>query len=1149
MTTFTKKSLLLGSCAVALVLTAGVAQGAAGPFAPVTTDRSGDIFTAAAANQVLAISGAGSINKAVTDGKTGLKITIGSSTKDTLAVTAGDAIAINGTSTGTTWNSDGITVTTGTVQNSATATDKPTIALGNGNNGGKVTIGANGVVQNLGVADGSRALTFAGTGTFVVENAGLIRTGASGGTAIDGGTAQLNFTNTGAGSVVGIISLGSNAASTLIHTSTGKLEDIKLDSGQVLSLGDSATPGTTVGDVGAIDGVEDNRGKVNVYGTSKVASIGADHKLAEVTLAKGAVLTVTNGFTAQAFNIADAASHTFTGNAAITTTTLTGTGAIVFNTDTKVLTGNVVAAANGAGNIIVKDAAAGAGVGIAGDIGSEAMPFGKILVGEGNAAADNTVKFGTSGTVYANGIEVAKNSVFAARGGQINAPISGSGAVASADVDGSTFNGAIGSASAPMSSFSALANTTIASSAYVKATTIARDKTLTIDTGVTGLDLGEVDGVTADRGTIIFNSNYATTAAFGSTNKLAAVSTGTGSVVFTANHNINAGSITINHVDSIFNVNAPNLTIAPIAVTNGTLNINAAGLTLGAVTGNGTVNVLANFKDSATITANHMNVGSPTVTGVTFTTGGNTIATGVATFTNFAGNTVDVANSATINGTVANKGLVILESNQVLTTTKYSAAAGSTTTFTLSSDGKGSTTEEPALGARIITTDTSIDPNATLDFATQGVVPVDGAIYRLVQSTNTPAAPAFTATTLDYPLLSYAVGLSGNHINATVARKDVSALPTENADQALLAQVGGVLFSETATDNAKKYFAPLLSLKGDAASAALQKILSASQTQNFQVAQTAMSTVVNNIGNSVGSAAAPITASAGNAVAAGGTNGQGLEFWGKILGSTEDQESRAGYDGYKANTYGFTLGANTHLMDGVNMGLAFSMAKSEVKERVDSSSKTKTNNYFVSLYGSYSPLNTWFVDGVLTAGSGKYDQKRVDSFNSATIYDSKFGGTTFNGTFKVGQGYKLADGMMVRPYAATSLGSTTIDAHTETGGAGAISLPKARLNTAQLGVGAAASMVTKMADNWTMAPNMNISYMREFCTKARTLNATMVGVPVALSTPKFAADIISGGVGVKMENTEGVSVAVDYAATGKDNYIAHTGMIRVAKAF
>ena len=30
---------------------------------------------------------------------------------------------------------------------------------------------------------------------------------------------------------------------------------------------------------------------------------------------------------------------------------------------------------------------------------------------------------------------------------------------------------------------------------------------------------------------------------------------------------------------------------------------------------------------------------------------------------------------------------------------------------------------------------------------------------------------------------------------------------------------------------------------------------------------------------------------------------------------------------------------------------------------------------------------------------------------------------------------------------------------------------------------------------------------------------------------------------------EGVSVAVDYQATGKDNYLAHTGMVRVAKSF
>ncbi len=1147
MTTFTKKSLLLGSCAVALVLTAGVAQAASSDWTTITADKSDDQYTPTTDGKTLAISGAGSIDKATTDRKTGLKITINSATKDTLAVAAEDEIAIDGTSAGTTFHLDGIVITKGTVQNNSATS--ATIALGNGSNGGKLTIGANGVVQNLDATVASKALTLTGTGTFVVENAGLISLGSSTGTAIDGGTALLNFTNKGTGSVVGIIKLGSNAASTLVHTSTGTLEDIKLDTGQVLSLGDSTTPGAIVGDVSDIDGVAANRGKVNVYGTSKVASIGTDNALAEVNIAKGAALKVTNVFNAQALNIADAASHTFTGNATIGTTTLTGTGAIAFGVGGKTLTGAVVAASAGEGTITIKETATGETPSkIDGAVGTAEKPVGKIVVGEGKFTG--SVLFGVRGDVYAKSIEVASNGAFGAAGGEINAPITGSGTIGTRDTDGSNFKGPIGSSAAPMAKFLADASATISNSAYVKATTIAAEKTLTIAANVTGLDLGAVDGAADNAGTISFNSNYATTAAFGSDKKLAAVNTGAGSVVFTANHNINAGTITLNNPDAIFNVNAANLTVTPIILTNGTLNINAAGLTLGTVTGAGTVNVLANFEDTAAITAKNVNVGSATARGVTFTTGGKTITADGGTFTNFAGNTLDVANSATITGTVENKGLVILRPTQVLTPTTYSAAAGSTTTFTLSSDGEASTALAPVMtGGQIASQNTSIDANATLDLATQGVVPVDGAVYRLVTSGNPPATPAFTPRTLDYSLLSYVVALEGNNINATATRKDVSALPTANADQALLAQLGGVLFSDTATDEAKKYFAPLLSLRGDGASAALQKILSASQTQNLQVAQTAMSTVVNNIGNSVGSAAAPITAASGRAVAAGGTSAQGLEFWGKLLGSKEDQESRAGYQGYKANTYGFTLGANTHLMDGVNMGLAFSMAKSEVKERVDSSSKTKTNNYFVSLYGSYSPLNTWFVDGVLTAGSGKYDQKRVDSFNSGKIYDSKFGGTTFNGTFKVGQGYKLADGMMVRPYAATSLGSTTIDAHSETGGAGSITLPKTRLNSAQLGVGAAASMVTKMADNWTMAPNLNISYMREFCTKARTLNATMVGVPVALSTPNFAADIISGGVGVKMENTEGVSVAVDYAATGKNNFIAHTGMIRVAKAF
>ncbi len=144
MTTFTKKSLLLvGSCAVALVLTAGVSQAATNDLGSIATDQSANQYTPTTNGKTLAISGVGSIDKATTAGKTGLKITIDSETKETLAVKAEDEIAIDGISTNTAWDAEGIVITQGTVQNDAD--DLPTIRLGNGVFGGQITIGADGV--------------------------------------------------------------------------------------------------------------------------------------------------------------------------------------------------------------------------------------------------------------------------------------------------------------------------------------------------------------------------------------------------------------------------------------------------------------------------------------------------------------------------------------------------------------------------------------------------------------------------------------------------------------------------------------------------------------------------------------------------------------------------------------------------------------------------------------------------------------------------------------------------------------------------------------------------------------------------------------------------------------------------------------------
>lgn len=1144
-----------------------------------TTTLTGDVILGA--DQTVTLSGTGGVTGKIDNGA-------GADNKGTLAVT-GDA-TVTGT-IGATNKLKAITIADGKKLTAGGAVKVKDITGKGGSlvlNGGAAVTGSIGAADNaltaITVADG-QTLTVSdattGSGKVFATTITLGSTEQTGGgslTASNTVTGNIVAKKNGAGTFTAQLGTQNFATGGTIGATDKKLETVVVTGGALgkdtftvnhnisatnLTIADAtimavAPLETTVDGAitklmpvitAAIDGGGLNKGTLAISGGTmgQAGVIGGNQALAAITIAADAGLTSTD-------------------NVSATTTTLTGKAALTFAKKSTgnvphTWTGDVKLAAAGDGSIIIQNQENNAI--IAGVIGEAAVgndpsvTLGSLIVGGAEGDATVASEDGTWLTLQKNAFvksaTVAEKATLKLVGDSIfTGDISGAGAVQLGEGGdpATTGNvaGKIGSAEAPMGKLILGNAATLTGETYVKATVLEADKTLTVSADK--VDLGTVDAKTADQGTLAFTKNYATTAAIGGKVSLKAL-TVTG-VKLTANHSITAkDGITLANDTSVLDIAADGLTMSDINAGTGT---------------KGVLNVLGNFEAKNKMAAGTINVGSDTVKGKTLTLSNGLVdAAAGKGMKVFAGNTVAVKTAVTMaNADVTNAGTLDLGKGQSLTLTNgfLTAKSGSTMVINLTGegtkdtaagvDGKTATAYALDLKAGKLT----LEDGASIKIATTAL-PVEGAIFNLASATG-GVSVAGTNIASKYAFVSYAIAAdkSGKLLQATASRIDAAkTYVSGTAEDKIMVVFGDILAGKVETAD-KEYFAPFNSMTQEEAKTAVAEVLTSANNagiQSMKGAAGAAASAIDSIITSMSSGGEKLGSLGGQAVAAGNQvvmGANGIEFWARLDGSKEFQNKMDGYLGYNANSYGFTMGANTRLMDGVNGGLAFTMGRSFVHEKVNTASKTNINSYLISLYGSYSPTNTWFVDGILSGGSGRYDQYRTDPVADGVLYNGKFGGTVFAGTAKVGQNMKVGDGMTMRPFVAMSLGSTTIDAHSETGGGkGAITSPKARINTAQLGVGASVSMTQKVMDDWTMTPTLKVAYMHEFCSKARVINVTMAGAPIPLATTRFASEILSGGLGVKMENSSGMSVSVDYSATGKDNYMSHSGMLRVGKKF
>jgi uncharacterized protein with beta-barrel porin domain len=234
-------------------------------------------------------------------------------------------------------------------------------------------------------------------------------------------------------------------------------------------------------------------------------------------------------------------------------------------------------------------------------------------------------------------------------------------------------------------------------------------------------------------------------------------------------------------------------------------------------------------------------------------------------------------------------------------------------------------------------------------------------------------------------------------------------------------------------------------------------------------------------------------------------------------------------------TEGVTLGADRKLGEDLIVGAAVGYGRDETE--VDAAgSESRSQARTIALYGSYRPMKSVYIDGVLGYGGLSFDLQRWQS-DDRVLLSADRGGSQWFGSVAAGA-VMQSQGVKLSPYARYDHVQSRLDAYEETGTSGA------RLNydalsftedTFALGVYAGFSVKVGSA---TIEPGLRLEQRR---VRSGTANQGLSywdapATGYTLSQAAESDDRTSGALSVMLRFGPAASLGFEYSYTGSDTF-------------
>lgn len=266
--------------------------------------------------------------------------------------------------------------------------------------------------------------------------------------------------------------------------------------------------------------------------------------------------------------------------------------------------------------------------------------------------------------------------------------------------------------------------------------------------------------------------------------------------------------------------------------------------------------------------------------------------------------------------------------------------------------------------------------------------------------------------------------------------------------------------------------------------------------------------------------------------------------WGKVFGSEARQGAHGGFAGYKANTYGLSLGTDTLVNNKWVLGAAFTFADTDVGLRdgfTGDGSDIKTyqvTGYFTRDFGP------WYLEGMLA-----YARQQFDSVRNTTISgvaQGSFNGDQWATRLAAGRPWAVNDKVTLTPTVGLEVNHYQQDGYTETG-AGPLSMTVDEQSATRVRSVVGGKVASRFAldGGAILKPSVHVFWRHEFKNSGIDTTSTFTGGGASFLTPgqKLARNTLNIGGSLVYEKSKTFSLSLQVDGERAPHYGAASAQV------
>ena len=279
---------------------------------------------------------------------------------------------------------------------------------------------------------------------------------------------------------------------------------------------------------------------------------------------------------------------------------------------------------------------------------------------------------------------------------------------------------------------------------------------------------------------------------------------------------------------------------------------------------------------------------------------------------------------------------------------------------------------------------------------------------------------------------------------------------------------------------------------------------------------------------------------------------EGIRVWADGFGYYGHQDNKDDFNGYKVNTWGTMLAAETPVYCGLRLGLGAGYAYTKLDQR-RFGNNTRINNYVGTAYFSYNP-NDWFLDGGFSYGWHRYNGTRHIEFAAIDrTARAKYNGKEYTGFLATGYqwSYNCID---ITPFASLMYSRLHLDSYTEKNADFLnMHVSKQHYKFLQSGLGLKAEYLYQTCYG-IYIPEIHSIWLHDYYNNGLNADASFTGLGAVAGSfpnrgPKTDRDTWNIGGSLTFMANDHFSAFVVYDYERSSTYFDHQWMLEVAYDF